>query len=151
ARLMELDEEKTAHAIALAGAQSISLGIVRRGQLSYSKFLASALIAERSVEAACLAAAGVTGPMTLFENGRGFTAGLLRADMPPERIVGRYTNPHMIEGVTIKAFPGMDTTQAATEAALKALAGRKLRAEDIVSVELVMNDHPMTRDQTADP
>ena len=63
-RLMGLDEEKTAHAIALAGAQSISLGIVRRGQLSYSKFLASALIAERGVEAACLAAAGVTGPMS---------------------------------------------------------------------------------------
>ena len=57
----------------------------------------------------------------------------------------------MIEGVTIKAFPGMDTTQAATEAALKALDGRKLRAEEIASIELVMNDHPMTRDQSADP
>jgi 2-methylcitrate dehydratase len=150
-RLMGLDEDKTANAIALAGAQSISLGVVRRGQLSHSKFLASSLIAERGMEAACLAAAGLTGSMTLFEDQRGFAKGVLRADETLEPIVAPFANPHMIDGVTIKAFPGMDTTQAATEAALKALAGRRLRAQDIAGIDLVMNDHPMTRDQTADP
>jgi 2-methylcitrate dehydratase len=57
----------------------------------------------------------------------------------------------MVEGVTIKAFPGMDTSQAAVEAAVKAAAGRKLRSSDIQSIELIMNDHPMIIDQTSDP
>lgn len=150
ARLMGLDVETTANAIALSGAQSISLGVVRRGQLSHSKFLASSLIEERGMEAACLAAAGVTGPMTLFEDPRGFAKGVLRSDQSLDAIVAPFSGLHMIEGVTIKAFPGMDTTQAATEAALKASGRRKLRAGDIASIGLVMNDHPMTRDQAGD-
>lgn len=149
-RLMGLDEQATANAIALSGAQSISLGVVRRGQLSHSKFLASSLITERGMEAACLAAAGVTGPMTLFEDQRGFAKGVLGSEAALDTIVAPFAGRHMVDGVTIKAFPGMDTTQAATEATLKALAGRKLRAQDIESIELTMNDHPMTCEQAAD-
>ena len=58
ARLLGLDADKTANAIAISAAQSATLGVVRRGQLSHSKFLASALVAERGVEAAQLAALG---------------------------------------------------------------------------------------------
>src|SRR5262245_23456696 len=50
ARLLGLDADRAAHAIALSAAQSAALGVVRRGQLSHSKFLASALAAERGVE-----------------------------------------------------------------------------------------------------
>src|SRR5262245_35297001 len=133
ARLLGLDAEKTAHAIAISAAQSASLGVVRRGQLSHSKFLASALVAERGVEAAQLAAAGVTGPMTVFEDTRGISKGVFRIEDDLASLVAPLAPLHMVEGVTIKAFPGMDTSQAATEAAVKvasvkAAAGRKLRA-----------------------
>jgi 2-methylcitrate dehydratase len=151
ARLLGLDADKTAHAIAISAAQSASLGVVRRGQLSHSKFLATALVAERGVEAALLAAAGVTGPMTVFEDTRGISKGIFRSEDDLESLVAPLGPLHMIEGVTIKAFPGMDTSQAASEAAVKAAAGRKLKAGDIRSIELIMNDHPMTIDQTSDP
>jgi 2-methylcitrate dehydratase len=151
ARLLGLDADKAAHAIAISAAQSASLGVVRRGQLSHSKFLATALVAERGMEAAQLAAAGVTGPMTVFEDGRGISKGIFCSDDDLESLVAPLGPMHMVEGVTIKAFPGMDTSQAAAEAAVKATAGRKLRARDIQSVALIMNDHPMTVDQTSDP
>jgi len=151
ARLLGLDVEKTAHAIAISAAQSASLGVVRRGELSHSKFLASALVAERGVEAAQLAAAGVTGPMTVFEDTRGISTGVLRTEDDLESLVAPLGPLHMVEGVTIKAFPGMDTSQAATQAAVKAAAGRKLRASDISSIELIINDHPMIVHQVSDP
>ena len=150
ARLLGLDADKAANAIAISAAQSATLGVVRRGQLSHSKFLASALVAERGVEAAQLAASGVTGPMTVFEDVRGISNGVFRSDDKLEDLVAPI-EVHMVEGVTIKAHPGMDTSQAAAEAAVKAAAGRKLRASDIASLELIMNDHPMTKEQTADP
>src|SRR5262249_2236211 len=151
ARLLRLDADKTAHAIAISAAQSASLGVVRRGQLSHSKFLASALVAERGGEAAQPPAAGVTGPMTVFENSRGISKGVFQSEDDLESLVAPLGPLHMVEGVTIKAFPGMDTSQAASEAAVKATAGRKLRARDIESLELIMNDHQMTVDQTSDP
>ncbi len=150
ARLLGLDAQQTANAIAISVAQSAALGVVRRGVLSHSKFLASALIAERGVEAAQLAALGVTGPMTVFEDVRGISNGIFRSDEELDDLVSPI-GVHMVEGVTIKAFPGMDTSQAAAEAAVKAAGGLKLRASDIASIELVMNDHPMTREQIADP
>ena len=150
ARLLGLDADKTANAIAISAAQSATLGVVRRGQLSHSKFLASALVAERGVKAAQLAAMGVTGPMTVFEDVRGISNGVFRSDDKLEELVAPI-GVHMVEGVTIKAHPGMDTSQAAAEAAVKAAAGRKLRANDIASLELIMNDHAMTKEQTADP
>ena len=150
ARLLGLSADKAANAIAISAAQSATLGVVRRGQLSHSKFLASALAAERGVEAAQLAAVGVTGPMTVFEDVRGISNGVFRSDETLEDLVAPIA-VHMADGVTIKAHPGMDTSQAAAEAAVKAAAGRKLRASDIARIELIMNDHPMTREQTADP
>jgi 2-methylcitrate dehydratase len=151
ARLLDLDSVKTAHAIAISVAQSATLGAVRRGQLSHSKFLASALVGERGVEAALLAAAGVTGPMTVFEDSRGVGPGLFRRHDGMDSLFASPQPRHMIEGVTIKAFPGMDTSQAAVETAIKAARGRSIRAEEVSSIELDLNDHPMTRQQASDP
>jgi 2-methylcitrate dehydratase len=151
ARLMHLDVDTTGNAIAISAAQSASLGAVRRGQLSHSKFLAGALVAERGVQAALLATAGVTGPMTVFEDSRGICQGIFGTSEGMERLFAPLPPLHMVEGVTIKSFPGMDTSQAAIEAAVTAARARKLTADEISSVELVMNDHPMTRQQARDP
>ena len=110
--LLGLSVEQTAHAIAISAAQSASLGVVRRGQLSHSKFLASALVAERGVQAALLAASGVTGPMTVFEDSRGVAKGIFCSDDDLESLVAPLGPLHMVEGVTIKAFPGMDTSSS---------------------------------------
>jgi 2-methylcitrate dehydratase len=150
ARLLGLDAERIAHAIAMSAAQAATLGVVRRGQLSHSKFLASSLVAQRGVQAAQLAAAGVCGPMTVFEDSRGFAKGVFQSDDGFASLYAPLGPQHMIEGVTIKAFPGMDTTQAATQAAIAAAGGRRLKASDVAEVELIVNDHPMTLAQTGD-
>src|SRR5262249_5469294 len=111
ARLPGLDLDRTANAIAISAAQAATPGVRRRGQLSHSKFLASALVAERGVEAAQLAARGVTGPLTVFEDVRGISNGVFRGDDKLEDLVAPVAM-HMVEGVTIKAHPGMDTSQA---------------------------------------
>jgi len=150
ARLLGLDADKIAHAIAMSAAQSATLGVVRRGQLSHSKFMASALAAQRSVQAAQLAAAGLRGPMTVFEDSRGLANGVFQRSDGFELLHAPLGQRHMVEGVTIKAFPGMDTTQAATQAAIAATGGRRLQASDVAEVELIVNDHPMTLAQTGD-
>jgi 2-methylcitrate dehydratase len=150
ARLLGLNTEQITHAIAMSAAQSATLGVVRRGQLSHSKFLASALMAQRSVQAAQLAAAGVCGPMTVFEDSRGLGKGVFQRNDGLESLYAPLGQLHMVEGVTIKAFPGMDTTQAATQAAIAAMGGRRLKASDVAEVELIVNDHPMTLAQTGD-
>jgi 2-methylcitrate dehydratase len=150
ARLLGLDVEKVAHAIAMSAAQSASLGVVRRGQLSHSKFLASAVVTQRGMQAAQLAAAGVSGPMTVFEDSRGLAKGVFQRQEGFEALYAPLGVTHMVEGVTIKAFPGMDTSQAAAEAAVAAVGGRKLKAAEVVDIELIVNDHPMIIAQTND-
>jgi 2-methylcitrate dehydratase len=150
ARLLGLDAEKIAHAIAMSAAQSATLGVVRRGQLSHSKFLASALVAQRGMQAAQLAAVGVSGPMTVFEDSRGLAKGIFQRNDGFDSLYAPLGQQHMVEGVTIKAFPGMDTSQAATQAAVVATGGRRLKASDVAEIELVVNDHPMILAQTGD-
>jgi len=150
ARLLGLDADKIAHAIAMSAAQSATLGVVRRGQLSHSKFLASSLMAQQGVQAAQLAALDICGPMTVFEDIRGFAKGVFQRNDGLHSLYAPLGPRHMVEGVTIKAFPGMDTTQAATQAVLAATAGRKLTVSDVAELELIVNDHPMTLAQTGD-
>ena len=150
-KLMGLSVSQMANAIALSGAQSATLGVVRRGQLSHSKFLASSLVAHRAVEAVQLAAFGATGPMSLFENSRGFAKGVFGRADGYDNLVAPLTPLHMVEGVTIKAYPGMDTSQAASEAAVTLSTKHKLSLNDITSIELVMSDHPMAIAQASDP
>lgn len=156
-RLLGLDTRHSAHAIALSVSQAATLGGVRRGQLSHAKFLAGPWACQRGLMAALMASHGVTGPLSIFEDSRGFDAGVLNGTSARERLcspIGRYA---MIEGVTLKGYPGMDTTQAAEEAAVLVAAqlrsdGRGgLAAGEIVEVELYVNDHPMTVAQTSDP
>ncbi len=154
ARMLGLSREVAANAIALGGAQSITLGCVRRGQLSHAKFLGSSLVAQEAVQSLLLAEAGVTGPLTLFEDSRGFNVGVFRRSDGLEFLTAPARTRHMIDGVTIKGFPGLDTTQAAEEAAImaarRASKDGRIRGRDIASLDVVMNDHPMTKTQAAD-
>ncbi len=153
-RMLGLSGEQTRNAIALSGAQTLTLGVVRRGQLSHSKFLGSSLAGQAAAHSIQLAMAGVTGPNTLFEDSRGYNAGVFRRQEGLEFLVAPARPQHMIEGVTIKGFPGLDTTQAAEEAAIdiarQAGPGGRINPDDIATLDVAMNDHPMTRTQASD-
>jgi len=149
-RLMGLDREALAHAIALGAAHCATPGIVRRGRLSAAKFLAGPLVAHHGILSAMLASRGVTGPLEVFEGERGLAAGVL-----PEEDLSQLTlpigDPFMLEGVTIKAYPCMDTSQAAVAAVLEVRKSLVVPLERIDRLELLMMDHSTVRDQASDP
>ncbi len=153
-RMLGLPRDQTRNAIALSGARTLTLGVARRGQLSHSKFLASSFAAQASAQSIQFAMAGVTGPNTLFEDSRGYNVGVFHRHDGLEFLVGPSRAQHMIEGVTIKGFPGLDTTQAAEEAAInvarQASASYRISPDEIASLDVTMNDHPMTRTQASD-
>jgi 2-methylcitrate dehydratase len=60
-KLMQLDETRLAHALALALARAATPRIVRTGEISATKSIANALVAQTGVQAALLAERGITG------------------------------------------------------------------------------------------
>lgn len=149
-RLMGLDRDALAHAVALGAAHCATPGIVRRGHLSAAKFLAGPIVAHHGVLSAMLAAHGVTGPLEVFEGERGLVAGVLLGE-DLSAITSPLQEPFMFEGVTIKAFPCTDTSQAAVAACIELRKALRVPGARIDELELLMMDHPAVRDQARDP
>ena len=149
-RLMKLDESALAHALAMGTAHGVTPGVVRRGQLSASKFLASALVMQTATVSTLLAAEGVTGPLAVFEYpGKGLASQVL-PDVDMTALTRPIEEKLMVEGVTIKAYPSLDTCQAAIAAVLEASLDLAVPGNEIERVELTMIDHPGVRQQIAD-
>src|SRR5437870_3812534 len=72
AKLMRLDEERTRHALGIAGVTSAALRQSRVGTLSHWKGCAFANAARHGVFAAMLAREGMSGPAPIFEGEKGF-------------------------------------------------------------------------------
>lgn len=148
-RLLGLAEQRLANALALGAAHCATLGVVRRGEISAAKYLAGPLVAQAGTLATLLAARDVTGPLSVFEDERGLARGVM-----PEKDLSILTAPVqgklMIEGVTIKAYPSLDTGLAAIAAALKVRQALKVPLSEIEKIELLMMDHPVVRRQIAE-
>ena len=71
ARVLGLDAEHTANAIAIAGTAFNALRVTRTGALSNWKGLAYPNTAFGATHAAFLAMRGITGPMEVFEGNKG--------------------------------------------------------------------------------
>src|SRR5919198_6612774 len=72
ARLMQLDPDRTRHALNIAGVNCAAFRQARVGELSHWKGVAFANAARHGVYAALLARAGMTGPAPIFEGQMGF-------------------------------------------------------------------------------
>jgi 2-methylcitrate dehydratase len=72
AKALGLGEAETANAVAIAGTALNALRVTRTGELSQWKGLAYPFTAFGAVEAAFLAARGITGPAEVFEGNKGF-------------------------------------------------------------------------------
>ena len=72
AKALRLSQRETANAIAIAGTALNALRVTRTGELSQWKGLAYPFTAFGAVEAAFLAARGITGPPEVFEGSKGF-------------------------------------------------------------------------------
>ena len=113
ARALELDQPKTANAIAISGTAFNALRVTRTGALSNWKGLAYPNTAFGALHAAFLAMRGITGPGEVFEGNKGFMDAISGPfeldwskedlDRIPQTIVKRYNaeihSQSTIEGV----------------------------------------------------
>lgn len=147
--LMGLDEERLAHAIALSVARAPTSAAMRNGDISAGKSIANALVAQNGVQAAQLAAAGVTGPVSAFDQPRGLQDVFPRFETAAN-IAAPLSQDSYIMRAHVKTYPCLATGQAAVAAALamhKHLGGRTDR---IAAIDVVMADYKFVRRQQAD-
>lgn len=136
ARVIGLDAERAANAIAIAGTAFNALRVTRTGALSNWKGLAFPNAAFGAVHAAFLARRGVTGPMHVFEGSKGFM----------DSIAGRFDLDWTVEGpleavqmTIVKRYNAEGHAQSALDAVLE-LRQAGLRAEDVERVNLYVFD-----------
>jgi 2-methylcitrate dehydratase len=116
AKLFSLTKEQMANAISLAVSSHISLGQVRRGQISHWKGCALANASRNAVFCTMLAAKGMTGPEEAFEGKAGFLNSTgIRFEIRP---FADSTDAYRIMKARLKAFPSGYFSQSAIEAIL---------------------------------
>jgi len=136
-KLMGLSADQLRHAVGIAGVGSANLRQSRVGELSHWKGCAFASAAQHGVQAAMLAAEGMTGPAPIFEGQHGFeklVSGPLHLGGPFAEEPGNHSSgDFMIMRTSIKYWPAEYHSQSAIEAALE------LRREitDIEAIEAV--------------
>src|SRR5438270_5843665 len=124
AKLMKLSEDKTRHAVNIAGVASAAMRQARVGELSHWKGVAFANAARHGVYSELLARAGMTGPGPIFEGQMGFEKQLgvslgnvgEKFAVPFAKSNGGPTS--MILRTSIKFWPAEYHSQSAIEAAL---------------------------------
>jgi 2-methylcitrate dehydratase len=149
-RLMNLDRNRLAHALALGAARAPTPTVVRFGNISAAKSIANALIAQSGVQAAMLAAAGVTGPLDIFEHTHGLCSVFENGDA-----IAALTAPLAAEPIVmhahIKAYPCLVTGHTVVAAALAMHQALDGKIEGLRRVKLSVADTPGIRRQLQDP
>ena len=133
AKLFGLTKEQMTNAISLAISSHISLGQVRRGQISHWKGCALANASRNAVFCAMLAAKGMTGPEEVFEGKAGFfnSTGIRFEIMPFADAADSYR----IMKARVKAFPAGYFSQSAIEGILS-LRSQLPDLDDIKEIRL---------------
>lgn len=148
-RLLGLDTERQSHALALAAARSATPLIVRYGELSSAKNMIGAFTAQQGVQAALLAAKGMTGPLVILDHKWG-----LQSVFDPSRDFSRLwapiDEPLFIMTSHVKTYACIGTAQAEIVAALDAHAKLKGRVDEIEAIDVLMADLPIVAKQQAE-
>jgi 2-methylcitrate dehydratase len=153
-RLMRLDPQRLAHALALSAARAPTPLAVRHGAISAAKSLANALVAQNGMQATILAGHGVTGPLDLIESPFGLAPVFSRTDAvaPLTAPLGKET---YIMRANIKVYPCLATGQAVVRAgiALHTEVARTLGGDAgrLTRIRVSMADMPFLRRQKDDP
>jgi 2-methylcitrate dehydratase len=132
AKALRLGETETANAVAIAGTALNALRVTRTGALSQWKGLAYPFTAFGAVEAAFLAAGGVTGPAQVFEGNKGFM----------DAIAGRFEiewereDLERVRQTFLKRYNAEIHSQSALEALLELREEHALDAAAVEQIEL---------------
>jgi 2-methylcitrate dehydratase len=136
AKMLTLDEGRTANAIAIAGTSLNALRVTRTGALSQWKGMAAPWVAFGAAHVAFLAMRGVTGPREVFEGNKGFMdaiAGRFEVDWSKETL-------DRVARTVIKKFNAEIHSQSALEAALELKRDHGLEGQDVERVEIEIFD-----------
>jgi 2-methylcitrate dehydratase PrpD len=118
ASVMLLDDQTTAHALALAVSQTAGFWQTRHEPSSMGKQLHTAHASRAGLEAAELARAGFKGPLTILEGSQGFFAATCGSARAPDVLVD-YGRDWLISEVSFKPWPACRHAHAAIDAALE--------------------------------
>lgn len=135
-RALGLDEEQTAHALAIAGTALNALRVTRTGALSNWKGLAYPHTAFGGTHAALLAMHGITGPPAVFEGNKGFMdsiAGDFSIDWREEDL-------ERVTRTIIKKFNAEIHSQSAIEGILELRRRHGLRGGEVASIDIEIFD-----------
>lgn len=142
-RLLGLDADKTADAMALAGARSNTLAEIRHGAISMDKALSAPFAAATGLLCAFLARAGYTGCRTLLEGRYGFgyavAGGADVSGLIPDR--GSFRSGK----ISLKPYPVEGMTITMVEAALNSREKYDGRIEDISTVTVRTYEEALTK------
>jgi len=131
-RLMGLDAGRAAHAVAIATVDNVSLAAVHSEPVSQWKGISPGISAQRGVQAAALAARGITGPRGLFEGPNGLN-----------QLFGRTVELNLsdrtlsvAEQTYLKKYCSLIHGQPVIETVLHLAQAHQLRAEDVAEIRL---------------
>ncbi len=148
-RLIGLNATQQAHGLGLAAMRTAVPKIARKGEMSAGKSLANSMVAECGVQAALLAAKGLTGPREALEHADG-----LHLLFDPKRgldaLWAAPSRPLDIMSAHMKSYPSIGTSQTMVTAALAIQPELKNQLDAIEKIEVAMADVPSIRLQQAD-
>jgi 2-methylcitrate dehydratase len=158
AKLLGLNAEQTANAIAAAAADNVSLAAVHTEPVSNWKGISPASTGMRAVYTTMLAARGVTGPKSLFEGPNGLVQLF-------DQNIDFHTSDRglsCVEQTYLKQYCALIHGQAVIDAVLALRGENDLRADDVARLTLEVfqgaydiagggaygdKDHPRTKEQ----
>ncbi|HET7074346.1 MAG TPA: MmgE/PrpD family protein [Mycobacterium sp.] len=158
AKLLGLDAEHTANAIAAATVDNVSLAAVHAEPVSNWKGISPAITGMRAVYTTMLAARGVTGPKSLFEGPHG----LVQLFDQPIDLHTADRGLTCVEQTYLKQYCSLIHGQVIIDAVLAIRGDNDLRGADVARVTLEVfqgaydfagggaygaKDHPRTKDQ----
>ena len=136
AKLLGLDRDKTANAIAISGSAYNALRVTRTGRLSHWKGLAFANMAAGATHSAFLAMRGVTGPLEVFEGNKGF----MDAIAGPFMIDWSQENLEVVRRTVLKKYNAEVHSQSAIECILELQRRSRFAPEDVKRIEVDIFD-----------
>jgi 2-methylcitrate dehydratase PrpD len=138
-RLGGLDAATTASALGIAGSQAGGL-LAFLGTGASTKQLHPGFASQSGITAARLAAAGASGPLTVFDGPHGVYDALAGGQADPGSILRDLGTTWETERIGIKPYPACQLSHATVDAVGEARSRRPFDAHDVVAVEAAV--HP---------
>ena len=141
-RLLGLNEDQMANALAIAGSFNFELGIVNwcEEELTMARNLKFPYGAYHGILGALLARKGFKGPLNVFEGHHGIAAVITGGEMDLE-ILRRPRTDWTIMNTWIKRFAAGGHMQGLLEATLTAVKEHDIKADDVAAVQIKTNSH----------